>query len=216
MLRPRPFLDQNDPETYLRLAEFSLGDSLLVCPITQPGVDGRWMYLPRGEWYYYWTDEFKTGGQEVWAAADLTRIPLFVKAGAVLPLQPVMQYVGEKPVEELTLHVYYINGTAESLLYDDGGEGYAYQEQGQQTLRRFLVSGDADSLSITQTIEGPYQPSYGRYRLVLHGLPGAVSSALIDGQAAGEIAASEATTAPPLPLSFVVAADYKTVELALK
>lgn len=96
MLRPLTFLDQNDPETYLRMAEFSLGDNLLVCPITAQGADGRWMYLPRGYWYYYWTDDLQAGGSEVWASADLTRIPLFVKAGAVVPMQPVLQYVGEK------------------------------------------------------------------------------------------------------------------------
>ena len=96
MLRPLTFLDQNDTETYLRMAEFGLGDHLLICPITTPGADGRWMYLPRGDWFYYWTDALTAGGSEVWAAADLTRIPLFMKAGAVLPMQPVLQYVGEK------------------------------------------------------------------------------------------------------------------------
>ena len=56
MLRPLAFLDQNNTETYLRMAEFGLGDNLLVCPITTPGAEGRWMYLPRGDWFYYWTD----------------------------------------------------------------------------------------------------------------------------------------------------------------
>jgi alpha-glucosidase len=198
MLRPLTFLDQTDPETYLRMAEFCLGDNLLVCPITQPGAEGRWMYLPRGEWYYYWTDELKSGGAEVWAAADLTRIPLFVKAGAVVPMQPVLQYVGEKPVEQLTLHVYYKNGTAESILYDDGGEGYAYQEQDQKTLRRFRVTSDTEGLTITQTIEGDYQPSYGTYRLVLHGLPGEAHQAVVDGETVSlsETAVAHSLTAP--------------------
>ncbi|MFD1468907.1 glycoside hydrolase family 31 protein [Hymenobacter caeli] len=182
MLRPLTFLDQNDPETYLRMAEFSLGDHLLVCPITTPGVDGRWMYLPRGDWYYYWTDEVKAGGTEVWASADLARIPLFVKAGAVVPMQPVLQFVGEKVVDELTLHVYYKNGSAESVLYDDGGEGYAYQEQDQRTVRRFALTGSPTGLAISQTIEGPYQPAYATYRVVLHGLPGPPAGASADGQ----------------------------------
>ena len=183
MLRPLTFLDQHDPETYLRMAEFALGDHLLVCPITTAGADGRWMYLPRGDWFYYWTDELKQGGAEVWAAADLTRIPLFVRAGAVLPMQPVLQYVGEKPIEELTLHVYYKNGTAESVLYDDGGEGYAYQEQAAQTLRRFGVTGTATELVLTQTIEGTYAPAYATYRVVLHGLPAAAQAVAVDGKA---------------------------------
>jgi len=214
MLRPLTFLDQNDPETYLRMAEFSLGDNLLVCPITQAGVDGRWMYLPKGQWYYYWTDELRSGGQEVWAAADLTRIPLFVKAGAVVPMQPVMQYVGEKVVEELTLHVYYpSNGPLESVLYDDGGEGYAYQ-QGQKTVRRFRVAADANGLTISQTTEGAYQPSYHTYRVVLHGLPTAMEVAAADGQPAtlGQYEATETTVAAP---ALWVSSSFQELKLLL-
>ncbi|MVN79186.1 DUF4968 domain-containing protein [Hymenobacter sp. HMF4947] len=213
MLRPLTFLDQNDPETYLRMAEFALGDNLLVCPITQAGADGRWMYLPRGDWYYYWTDEARTGGAEVWASADLTRIPLFVRAGAVVTMQPVMQYVGEKVVEELTLHVYYKNGTADSVHYDDGGEGYNYQ-QGQQTTRRFTVAGDATSLTISQKIEGVYQPSYGTYRVVLHGLPTPLQTAHVDGQSAalGAYPATETTVAAP---AVVVGVGFGELKIAL-
>ncbi|RZK40108.1 MAG: DUF5110 domain-containing protein, partial [Hymenobacter sp.] len=213
MLRPLTFLDQNDPETYLRMAEFALGDHLLICPITQAGADGRWMYLPKGQWYYYWTDELKAGGAEVWAAADLTRIPLFIRAGAVVPMQPVMQYVGEKVVTELTLHVYYTSGPTESVLYDDGGEGYGYQ-QGQQTTRRFTVAGDATSLTINQKIAGDYQPSYATYRVVLHGLPAAPHAATADGQPAplGTYPATETTVAAP---ALVVSAGVQELKIAL-
>ncbi|MBC8083855.1 MAG: DUF5110 domain-containing protein, partial [Hymenobacter sp.] len=183
MLRPLPFLDQNDTETYLRMAEFGLGDHLLVCPITQAGVDGRWMYLPRGDWFYYYTDEPKTGGAEVWATAGLDRIPLFVRAGAVVPMYPVQQYVGEKVIDEVTLHVYYKAGQESSVLYDDGGEGYGYLE-GHHTTRRFMVLGTDKGLLLQQAIEGDYQPGFTRYRVVLHGLPFGVSAYSTDGQPA--------------------------------
>lgn len=207
MLRPLTFLDQNDTETYLRMAEFGLGDHLLICPITQPGADGRWMYLPRGDWYYYWTDEPKTGGAEVWAHAPLDRIPLFVKAGAVLPMQPVMQYVGEKVVDELILHVYYKNGAADSILYDDGGEGYGYQE-GRQTTRRFTVLGTEKTLTLTQTTEGDYQPAFRRYRVVLHGCPDA---ALVEEQAA-----TFTPAAADVPAAWVVAHDFAQLVFQLR
>ncbi|MBC8084751.1 MAG: DUF5110 domain-containing protein, partial [Hymenobacter sp.] len=181
-------------------AEFGLGDHLLVCPITQPGAEGRWMYLPRGDWFYYWTDAPTAGGSEVWAAADLSRIPLFVKAGAVVPMQPVLQYVGEKAIEELTLHVYYKNGTAESVHYDDGGEGYAYQDD-QRTVRRFTVAGSETELRLTQTTEGDYAPSYATYRVVLHGLPGAAGTVSVDGAATP---VTEATLETGLMLPSVV------------
>ncbi|MCC2547154.1 glycoside hydrolase family 31 protein [Hymenobacter sp. BT175] len=181
MLRPLAFLDQTDTDTYLRMAEFGLGDHLLVCPITQAGADGRWMYLPRGDWFYYWTDEPRTGGAEVWASAPLDRIPVFVKAGAVIPMYPVMQYVGEKKVEELTLHVYYKEGEESSVLYDDGGEGYGY-EQGHSTTRRFTVEGAAESLTLRQHIEGDYQPTFSTFRVVLHGLPFGALKLTVDGK----------------------------------
>ena len=202
MLRPLAFLDQNDTDTYLRMAEFSLGDHLLVCPITTPGADGRWMYLPKGQWYYWWTDELRTGGAEVWASAALDRIPLFVKAGAVIPLYPVMQYVGEKAVEEVTLHVYYKNGTEHSVLYDDGGEGYGY-EQGQCTTRRFTLTGTETSLTLRQEIEGDYQPSFATYRVVFHGLPFAPLKGTTDSKAAAltEAAADMGAALPQVIVS---------------
>ena len=194
------FLDQHDPETHLRQAEFGVGDHLLVCPITQPEAEGRILYLPKGDWFYYWTDEPTPGAAEVWAAADLSRIPLYVRAGAVLPLAPVMQYVGEKPVAELSLHVYYLDGQAESVLYDDGGDGYGY-EQGERTTRRFTVTGDATSLTINQAIEGDYAPAYATYRVVLHGLPGTIATIAADGEAK---TATEATLETGLQCPAVV------------
>ena len=209
MLRPLTFLDQNDTETYLRMAEFGLGDNLLICPITQPGADGRWMYLPRGDWFYYWTDTPQVGGSEVWAAADLTRIPLFIRAGAVITMQPVLQYVGERAIEELTLHVYYKNGTAETVHYDDGGEGYAYTE-GQRTVRRFTVTGSATDLVLTQTIEGDYAPSYATYRVVLHGVAGPIE-VTADGQVA-EVTEATLETGLMLP-SLVVPVSFGEVRV---
>jgi alpha-glucosidase len=182
MLRPLVFLDQEDSETYLRMAEFSLGDNLLICPITQAEVDGRWLYLPKGQWYYYWNDLLETGGKEVWAEARLDRIPLYVRAGAVLPFYPVQQYVGEKKIEELTLHVYFLDGSLPSMLYEDRGDGYEY-ESGQATSKTFRVTGTPQSLAITQTQEGAYRPGYQTYKVMIHGLPFTIGQADADGAA---------------------------------
>jgi alpha-glucosidase len=180
MLKPLVYLDQYDSETYLRMAEFGLGENILVCPITQAEAEGRWLYLPRGNWYYYWTDELTVGGKEIWADAKLDRIPLYVKAGAVIPMYPVQQYVGEKEIKELTLHVYYKKGSHESTLYEDAGEGYDY-ETGQCTVKKFIVTGTADSLTLEQTAVGCFTASYKTYRIVLHGLPFTASTGKIDG-----------------------------------
>ena len=180
MLRPLVFLDQEDSDTYLRMAEFGLGDNLLICPITQAEVEGRWLYLPRGTWYYFWDDTVETGGKEVWAHAKLDRIPLYARAGAVLPFYPVQQYVGEKEIKELTLHVYFIDGSLPSMLYEDSGDGYDY-EIGSHACKTFRVTGTSTSLSISQKKEGHYNPSYKTYKIMLHGLPFTIGKAEVDG-----------------------------------
>ncbi len=182
MLKPLVYLDQYDSETYLRMAEFGLGENLLVCPITQPDADGRWLYVPRGNWYYYWTDELVSGGKEVWAEARLDRIPLYVQAGAVIPMYPVRQYVGEKAIEELTLHVYHKNGVHQSSLFEDAGDGYGYQN-GECLVKKFATVGTTQSLNLQQTISGKFTPTYDTCKIVLHGLPFEVTLTEIDDQA---------------------------------
>ena len=85
IIKSLTFLDQNDTETYFRQEEFGLGDQLLICPVSQAEADGRWLYLPEGLCYYYWTDEKCHGGMEIWAEANLDQVLIFVRAGAVIP-----------------------------------------------------------------------------------------------------------------------------------
>ncbi len=181
MLRPLALLDQNDPECYHRMAEFSLGDNLVVCPITQPGVEGRIMYLPQGHWYNFWTDEMAAGKKEIWADAPLEKVPMFVKAGAVLPFYPVQQYVGELAVAEVTLHVYYGQQTCVSELYEDGGEGYSYAE-GKFLQKTFQTSAVDGVFTVTQERTGEGTDAYQNYKVIIHGLPVATASVLADGQ----------------------------------
>jgi alpha-glucosidase len=97
-----------------------------------------------------------------------------------LPFFPIQQYVGEKKIEELTLHVYYIDGSLPSMLYEDRGDGYEY-ESGQSTTKTFRVTGTPQSLAITQTREGGYDPGYRNYKIVFHGLPFTIGQADADG-----------------------------------
>lgn len=170
MLRPVSFLDQEDPEAYYRMAEFSLGDHLLVCPIVQENAEGRWMYLPQGEWYYYWTDEKFNGMKEVWADAGLDRIPLYIKAGAVIPLDPVMQYVGEKKTDILELHVYYKYGKEISVIYEDEGDGYKNLKENGRKVRNFEWNGYDNHWSLKQKSEGSFKPQYKSFEMHIHGM----------------------------------------------
>ncbi len=186
MLRPLVYLDQDDPETYQRMAEFALGDHLLICPITQPDAEGRWLYLPRGDWYYWYTDEPKEGKQEIWADATLDRIPLFVRAGAVLPLWPVRQHTAAGPPPDgVVLHAYWKNGHETTELYEDAGEGYAYAESAQKCLKTFTLDGTETALTLTQHLDGAYRAPHAKVRLVLHGLPFVPVAIEVDNEQVG-------------------------------
>lgn len=179
MLRPLAFIDQQDADTLYRTDEFTLGDNLLICPILEPNVQGRRLYLPSGNWYNFWTDELIKGGSERWVAAPLEITPLFVREGAVIPMYPLMQYVGEKPVEELTLHVYYKNGEHDSHLFEDAGNGYGYKNQ-DYSEKQFTLLGTPKVMTVIQTQKGRFETPYNQCKMVIHGLPFAITTCKID------------------------------------
>jgi alpha-glucosidase/alpha-D-xyloside xylohydrolase len=106
--------------------EFLFGRDILVAPVVEQGASARRLYLPRGLWYDYWRGERLVGGREIERAVDLETVPLYVRAGAILPLGPVLQYTGEKTDAPLSLNVY-PGADGNFLLYDDDGESFRYR-----------------------------------------------------------------------------------------
>ena len=116
----------DDPVAVARGDEYLWGRDLLVVPVTEKGAKSRTAYLPRGGWYDFWTEEKLEGGREVVRAVDLATIPLFARAGAILPLGPVKQYTNE-PVEGPTTLVLYPGADGAFTLYDDDGITSGYR-----------------------------------------------------------------------------------------
>ncbi len=181
MILPLSFLDQSNSETYHRMEEFGLGKDMLICPINAENARGRNVYLPKGQWYHLWTDSLHEGRNEMWIDAPINQIPIFIRAGSVIPNYPVMQYVGEERIDKLILHTYYIVGEHESVLYEDAGDYYDHQ-QGNYTIRNFNVIGEPKKLVIHQQFEGRYNSEYNKYNLVVHGLPFAPAGMDVDGK----------------------------------
>ncbi|MFD0861643.1 glycoside hydrolase family 31 protein [Sungkyunkwania multivorans] len=181
MLKALVYYDQEDPQTHYRTDEFIFGHHFLVCPVLEPNAQGRRMYIPRGKWYNYWNDEIIDGGKEHWVVADLDKIPLFVKEGAIVPKYPVQQYVGEKEIEELTLEVYYKHGKEQSMVYEDAQDGYDYKK-GRYSLRKFKLTGKSNELIIQQHKEGKFITSYENFKIKLHGLPFKVKTIEFDNE----------------------------------
>lgn len=108
--------------------QYMFGPSLLVNPVYQYKVTSRSVYLPAGQgWYDLYTGKYAEGGQTITAAAAYERMPVFVKAGSVIPAGPMMQYTSEKPADPLTIYVYAGRDGSFSL-YEDEGTNYDYEK----------------------------------------------------------------------------------------
>lgn len=208
MMRSAIFHDQHDPKLRDEEQTFLFGDNVLICPIENPiwtdsteeDIEAiveheieddaetkekiqrksvQEVYLPKGHWYDYWTKQVYEGNLTIDVKIALDRIPIFVKAGAVLPHYPVQQYVGEKVIEELTLHIFYVNGEARTTLYEDAGEGYKY-EKGNYSLKTYHIEGSENQFDLTRWKEGTFQESYSTCRLKIYGLPFVVESCTVN------------------------------------
>lgn len=108
--------------------QYLFGPAFLVAPVTEFKATQRPVYLPAGSaWYDFHSGQRHEGGQTLQAAAPLERMPLFVRAGAIVPTGPVQQYVGEKADAPLTV-VVYTGADGEFSLYEDDGKGYGYEK----------------------------------------------------------------------------------------
>lgn len=117
----------DDPVAVARDDEYLWGRDILVAPVCEEGATSRRVYLPQGEWYDFWTGERTHGGREINRDVDLETLPLFVRAGAILPLGPVKQYTGEKVDGPLTVTIY-PGADGSFLLYEDDGKSFDYRK----------------------------------------------------------------------------------------
>lgn len=149
IMRPLVMDYREDVEAISQAYEYLFGNAFLVAPIIIPGVNEWKVYLPKSTgWYDFWTGERFDGGQIVNSAVSIDRIPLFIKAGSILPMGRIKQYTGEKPDNILEIRIYRgANGQFE--LYEDEGDNYNYEKGSYSTilftwddLENILIIGD--------------------------------------------------------------------------
>ncbi len=107
--------------------EFLWGRDLLVAPVVEKGARSRRLYLPAGTWHDWWSGEPLSGPAWVERPVDLATLPLYARAGAIVPLDPLRQYTAEPVTEPTTLRVY-PGANGEFTLYDDDGQGLGYRD----------------------------------------------------------------------------------------
>jgi len=170
IIRPVVLQEQHEEGNQYRQDEFTYGDKILICPVLEPGQKTRTVYLPKGKWYDFWSHELIDGGKEIVVPTPLDIIPIFVKAGSIIPEYPVMQYVGEKEIDEVKMNVYFSDTEVNSFIFEDYGETFAY-EQDIYLEKKFVVRGKENKMTIQQSMEGLYTPRYENYHLNIIGLP---------------------------------------------
>lgn len=140
MMRPLALDFPHDIATHQLTDQYLFGSALMVCPVTHPMYyqrnstelcdvpKCRSVYLPAGHgWYDFWTEQAYPGGQSITSAAPLETLPLFVPAGSILPMSPVMQYVDETPDAPYEVRIYRGKDAVFSL-YEDAGDDYTYEQ----------------------------------------------------------------------------------------
>ena len=146
LMRPLVFDFCNDPEALNQKYEFMFGPSILVSPVTEPGVTQWRTYLPKNPsgWYDFRTGKHYEGGQTV--TTDASRIPVFVRGGSILPLATGRQYALDKGDGTLEIRVY-PGCDASFTLYEDDGITNAYT-RGEYTKTTFSWNNTKQKVSV--------------------------------------------------------------------
>jgi alpha-glucosidase (family GH31 glycosyl hydrolase) len=114
-----------DPQARRTGDEYLWGRDLLIAPVYTKGATARDVYLPAGEWYDWWTGARTSGGRTVSRQVDLATMPIYVRAGAIVPIDPIRQYTSQPVTEPTTLRVY-PGADGSTTLYEDDGISQEY------------------------------------------------------------------------------------------
>ncbi|HLU08572.1 MAG TPA: TIM-barrel domain-containing protein [Oceanobacillus sp.] len=166
ILRPLLMAEPDNPAFRSADDSYLLGESLLVAPILHKGMTVRTIYLPAGTWYDFWSHELHVGGKTISVAAAQDRLPMFVRAGTTLPLWSEMPRAGSHPTE-LLLRVY--PGEAETILYEDSGDGLDYTQGDYRWVYLTCRWEDDVHFVISRRVAGRYSPTFRNIRVEVVG-----------------------------------------------
>jgi alpha-D-xyloside xylohydrolase len=133
LMRPLVMDWRNDVEAQNTGDEYLFGPAILVSPVSKQGAVSRTVYLPQATWYDFWTGEKQAGGRRIQADAPLSKLPLFVRAGSVIPMGPAMEWSTEKPADPIELRIY-PGADGDFTLYEDENDGYRYETGAHATI----------------------------------------------------------------------------------
>jgi alpha-glucosidase (family GH31 glycosyl hydrolase) len=176
IMRPLFWHYQKDSTAVAIGDQFLLGRDLLVAPIVKQGARARAVYLPQGDWFDFWSGEKFAGGQHIVAHADLETLPLYVRAGGIVPMCAVQQFVGENETGIVNLHLW-PGGRGELNWYEDDGGSMTY-ETGD--IHERVIRFDGDQLVIGKS-SGAFVSKVKTWRVILREAQGA-RKVLVNGK----------------------------------
>lgn len=184
LVRPLVFDWPHDPAVRNDSDAWLFGDYLLASPVVEQGQTAKDVYLPAGQWTDWASGKVYPGGQTAHLPIDSQHwsdLPLFVREGAIIPMQPPMDYVGERPLTELTVEVFPAAERSTFDYYDDDGSTYGY-EHGQYFLQPLAAQRAGSSIRFeTGKVEGAFRPALAFYLLHIHADP--AKAVHVDGRA---------------------------------
>ena len=168
VMRPLVLEYPTDERTFDMNDEYLVGENLLVAPIITRSARSRSVYLPEGIWYDYWTDQVFEGGKDRLIDAPLDKIPLFLKAGSIIPLTNKKKKVNQKD-DELYLHLYsQESGHVNTVIYEDDGITMNYQS-GERFELHVNVDFNHETVNVKLESRGDFKPNWNKITVFLHG-----------------------------------------------
>jgi alpha-glucosidase len=176
------FLDYPQRESFYNdNRDFLFGSDLFVAPVVTETLDAEEIELPPGDWYDYWTAQKHASTEKIALHPALDELPLYVRAGAIIPMQPIVQSTEEKPSGALEIRVY-AGADCHGSLYEDDGHTFAYQ-RGEFRRTNYTCKVLPGSVTVSATTEkNAFQPWWHAARVTIFNVPAEPKELRIGGQ----------------------------------
>ena len=194
-MRPLFLEFPDDPRTWDRDDAFLFGRDLLVAPVLRDGAERRGVYLPKGAWFELEGGKRHAGGRDLAVPVTLESLPVFVREGAFLFRQPVLQHTGERHGKTLTVQHWPATAAATGELYEDEGDGFSYRT-GVFLRRKFASTPSSKGLAVEVRSEGTYRPAPRAMEFRFR-WDGALRAVSLDGEALPGVEPSDACGVEP-------------------
>jgi len=181
LMRPMYLEFPQDRELTTTDSEFMFGEALLVAPKLTERLDPVEIKLPEGTWYDFWTGQAIQGSATVNVKPKLDEVPIYARPGAIIPMQPTIQYVGEMPQGALQVHVY-PGPNCHGAVYADDGDTLAYK-RGEFQRTAFTCASSADTVRVNFSApEGKYKPWWQSFEVTVYGARTAPRAVTVGGK----------------------------------